>query len=131
MRRRPNLAAERRDVHLRPGLQRPGRPGPRPLALLRGRRGWRLERHQFLHPGPRRPQTAAPAPQPTQVIVKIDLAQGYSIGDITAAFPVKVNKGGLASRGIYLVTPTLPRSLWPPGELAQLAGQINGSKAVL
>ena len=42
-----------------------------------------------------------------------------------------MDKGGLASRGIYLVTPTLPQSQWPPGELAQLAGQINGAKGVL
>ena len=60
----------------------------------------------------------------------MDLAGGYTIGDVTAAFPVTVDHGGLASRGIYLVSPTLPQSQWPPNELQQLAGQINGYHGV-
>jgi Subtilase family len=82
-------------------------------------------------PGPGGPKAPPPPPQPTQIIVKVNLAAGYTIGDITAAYPVKVDKGGLTSRGIYLVTPTLPVSQWPPNELPQLAGQINGSKDVI
>jgi Subtilase family len=82
-------------------------------------------------PGPGGPPAPPPPPQPTQIIVKVNLAAGYTIGDITAAYPVEVDKGGLASRGIYLVTPTLPVSQWPPNELAQLAGQINGNKGVI
>ncbi len=84
---------------------------------------------QFI-PGPGGPPAPSPPPQPTQVIVKVDLADGYTIGDVTAAFPVTVDKGGLASRGIYLVSPTLPQSQWPPNELQQLAGQINGYHGV-
>ncbi len=84
---------------------------------------------QFI-PGPGGPPPPPPPPVPTQIIVKVDLAGGYTIGDVTAALPVQVDKGGLASRGIYLVSPTLPQSLWPPDELQQLAGQINGYHGV-
>jgi len=86
--------------------------------------------HSFT-PGPGGPPAPPPPPQPTQIIVKVNLAAGYTIADITAAFPVKVDPGGLASRGIYLVTPTLPRSQWPPNELQQLDGQLSGYKGAL
>jgi hypothetical protein len=75
------------------------------------------------------PAPTAP-PQPTQIIVKVDLAAGYTIGDVTAAFPVAVDPGGLASRGIYLVSPTGPGQS-SPAQLQQLAGRINAVKGVL
>jgi hypothetical protein len=85
-------------------------------------------------PGESPPPPAPPAPpappQPTQIIVKIDLADGYTIGDITAAFPVQVDKGGLASRGIYLLSPTSPATQNPQKQLQDLANQIKGRKGV-
>lgn len=84
---------------------------------------------QFI-PGAGGPPPPPPPPQATQVIVKVNLAGGYTIGDVTAAFPVSVDRGGLASRGIYLVSPTLPQGQWPPDELQQLASQINGYHGV-
>jgi subtilase family protein len=75
--------------------------------------------------GPQPPPSPPPPPQPTQIIVKVNTAEGYTIGDITSAFPVTVDHGGLATFGIYLVSPTLPQSEWPPGELQKLATQIT------
>ena len=82
-------------------------------------------------PGPGGPPPPPPPPQPTQIIVKIDLAGGYTIGEITAAFPVEVDQGGLASRGIYLVSPTSPQAQNLQNQLQNLANQINGYKGVV
>jgi Subtilase family len=82
-------------------------------------------------PGPGGPPPPPPPPQPTQIIVKVNLAGGYTIGDITAAFPVEVDPGGLASRGIYLVSPTSPDARNPQNQLQNLANQINGYQGVV
>lgn len=70
------------------------------------------------------------------------MAAGYTISDITAAFPVRVDKGGLATFGIYLVSPKhhgCPPPPGPPGcpppgppgnQLQQLAGQISHAPGV-
>ena len=78
-------------------------------------------------PGPGGPPPPPPPP-PAQIIVKIDLTGGYTIGDITAAFPVMVDPGGLASRGIYLVTPKSPLN---QSQAQNLANQINGAEGVV
>jgi thermitase len=75
-------------------------------------------------PGTGGPPPPPPAPQPTQIIVKVDTAGGYTIGGITSAFPVAVDPGGLASRGIYLVSPTSPDQS-SPAQLQTLATQIS------
>jgi subtilisin family serine protease len=80
--------------------------------------------------GPPPPPPPSSPPQPTQIIVKVDRAAGYTIGDITAAFPVAVDPGGLASRGIYLVSPTTPAQD-PLSQLKNLANQINGYNGVV
>jgi Subtilase family len=82
-------------------------------------------------PGPGGPPPPPPPPQPTQIIVKVNLAAGYTIGDITAAFPVEVDPGGLASRGIYLVSPTSPDAQNLQNQLQNLASQINGYQGVV
>jgi hypothetical protein len=76
------------------------------------------------------PPPPSSPPQPTQIIVKVDLADGYTIGNVTAAFPVAVDPGGLASRGIYLVSPTTPQTKNPQQQLHDLANKINGLKGV-
>jgi hypothetical protein len=79
-------------------------------------------------PGPGGPPPPPPPPQPTQIIVKIDTAAGHTISNVTSAFPVKVDHGGLASRGIYLVSPIT--SMTQP-QLQNLANQINGDHGVV
>ena len=81
--------------------------------------------------GPPAPPSPASPPQPTQIIVKIDTASGYTISDITSAFPVAVDPGGLASRGIYLVSPTSLQAQNPLQQLQGLAGQIKGYRGVV
>ena len=95
-----------------------------------GGQGGQWSGNQTFVPGPGGPPPPPPAPVPTQIIVKVNVAGGYTIGDLTSSYPVAVVAGGLASRGIYLVTPTLARSQWPPDELQQLATQINGYHGV-
>jgi subtilisin family serine protease len=96
-----------------------------------GGQGGQWSGTQHFTPGPGGPPAPPPTPQPTQIIVKVNLAGGYTIGDVTANYPVTVDKGGLASRGIYLVSPTLAQNQWPPDELQQLANQINGDHNVV
>jgi hypothetical protein len=86
---------------------------------------------QSFTPGPGGPAAPPPPPQPTQIIVKINLAGGYTIGEITSAFPVEVDPGGLASRGIYLVSPTNPDPQNLQNQLQNLASQINGYQGVV
>ena len=79
---------------------------------------------------PKQPAAPVGAGGPTQIVVKVDLPDGYTISDITTAFPVTVDDGGLASRGIYLVEPTSAQTRDDAGKLTQLATQINGAHGV-
>jgi subtilisin family serine protease len=74
---------------------------------------------------------AAPDGGGTQIVVKVDLGDGYTIDDIAGAFPVAVDSGGLASRGIYLVHPTDPRYLGDPKKAADLAKKIADADGVV
>ena len=80
--------------------------------------------------GPPPPPPPSAPPQPNQIIVKINIASGYTIGDITLAFPVAVDPGGLASRGIYLVSPT-GSGQESPSQLQNLANQIKAQPGVV
>jgi hypothetical protein len=80
--------------------------------------------------GPPPPAGSSSPPQPNQIIVKVNKAGGYSINQIEAAFPVAVDPGGLASRGIYLVSPT-NSSQASPAQLQSLASQINSYSGVI
>lgn len=79
---------------------------------------------------PAPPAPSAP-PQPTQIVVEVNKTGGYTINQIEAAFPVAVDPGGLASRGIYLVSPTSPDTQNPQQQLQNLANQINGYHGVV
>ena len=52
------------------------------------------------------PPPTKPAPGPAQVVVKIDRADGYTIGNIEKQFPVHLVQALLGTRGIYLVEST-------------------------
>jgi subtilisin family serine protease len=73
--------------------------------------------------------TAAPAPA-ASIVVKIDLANGHSVGEITSAYPLVVESTVLASRGIYLLRPTDLRYN-DPKKLRELADKVAHSNAVL
>jgi subtilisin family serine protease len=70
---------------------------------------------------------AASAPAlkpPAQIVVKVDLQDGYHVADVEAGSPVTVTSSILASRGIYLVTSTDPQYTTDPGSAAHLADVI-------
>jgi subtilisin family serine protease len=66
----------------------------------------------------------------TKIVVKVDLGDGYTIDDVVGAFPVAMDSGGLASRGIYRVHPTDPRYL-DPKKAAELAAKIAHADGVM
>lgn len=74
---------------------------------------------------------APTGPAPTQIIVKVDTADGYTISSLVNRYPITVDDGGLASRGIYLVSPTSAQFQGSPAHLANLANQLNGAHGVL
>ncbi len=80
-------------------------------------------------------RTAAPQPPsppaPSQIVVKVDIGNGYTINELLARFPIQVDSGGLASRGIYLVSPTAADDQDDPAKLAKLAGAIKAATGVI
>ncbi len=74
---------------------------------------------------------APTAPTPSQIIVKVDMADGYTINSLLDRYPIKVDDGGLASRGIYLVSPTSTQFQSSSAKLADLASQLNGAHGIL
>ncbi len=82
---------------------------------------------QALAPPPPPPPTNDPA----GIVVKIDRADGYSIADVAARFPLTVSSAVLASRGLYLVRSTDPKYAGDPKKTAALAGQISHSPGVV
>jgi subtilisin family serine protease len=66
-----------------------------------------------------------------EVVVKIDLADGHSINELTAAYPVEVDSAVLASRGVYLVRSTDPRYRDDPHRTDELAHKLEDSPAVI
>lgn len=70
------------------------------------------------------PTVTSPSASGIEIAVKVDLADGYGINDVTAAYPLAVDEGGLASRGIYLVHPTDPTYADDPARTAALAARI-------
>jgi len=78
------------------------------------------------------PALAQPARTKTlaEVVVKVDLAGGYTVDQVVAAFPVEIDSAVLASRGIYLVRSTDPKYADDPKKTAELADRIAKSPAV-
>lgn len=74
--------------------------------------------------------TAAPSPT-AAVVVKIDLAGGHTLDEVTSAFPVEVESTVLASRGIYLLQSTDPRYRNDPKKVHEFADRLSHSRAVL
>ena len=73
--------------------------------------------------------TAEPIPA-AAVVVKVDLAGGHSLNEITSAYPVVVESAVLASRGIYLLRSTDPR-YDDPKKVHELADRLTKSRAVV
>ena len=51
---------------------------------------------------------AEPAPPSGRIAVKVDLRDGHTISSVTDGLPVQLVSAVVASRGIYLVAPTIP-----------------------
>lgn len=64
------------------------------------------------------------------IVAKLRRGKGTTIRDVTKRFPVTVQSPSLASRGIYLVTPTDPAVAADVRRTAKLAEQIDGAAAV-
>ncbi|MGZ0145915.1 S8 family serine peptidase [Kribbella sp. WER1] len=79
---------------------------------------------------PARANLPASADLTDGIVVKIDVADGYRIGDVVSAYPVALDSAVLASRGIYRLHPTDPK--YQKGDkLKQLADQIEHAAGVV
>jgi thermitase len=68
---------------------------------------------------------------PAQVVVRIDQADGYTLSDVEAHYPVQQVGSLLGTRGIYLVESTSNKYTTDPGSTQDLANQISHSHAVI
>lgn len=68
-------------------------------------------------------------PTPTAEIV-VKLAPEHDVSEVTAAFPVEVDRAFLASRGIYLMRATDPKVKADPNKAKELADKVEKSRAV-
>jgi subtilisin family serine protease len=66
-----------------------------------------------------------------EVVVKVDLEDGYTLAGVTAGLPVELKSAVLASRGIYLVRSTSDKYTDDPGQTGALAGAIRARKGVV
>jgi subtilisin family serine protease len=66
-----------------------------------------------------------------EVVVKVDLAGGYTLAGVTAGLPVELESAVLASRGIYLVRSTSSRYTDDPGQTGALAAAIRSRPGVI
>ena len=76
----------------------------------------------------------APGPTPTQaaaeIVVHLDVANGYTLNTVTSKYPVALDKSLLGSRGIYLLRSTSPKYAGKAGA-QQLAGLVAHTTGVL
>jgi subtilisin family serine protease len=66
-----------------------------------------------------------------EVVVKVDLDNGYTLAGVTAGLPVVLKSAVLASGGIYLVRSTSAKYTDDPGKTNDLAAAIRGRKGVV
>lgn len=71
--------------------------------------------------------TASGATPTAGVVIQVDLADGYTITDVTARFAVTVDRVMVASAGIYRVQPASKMSA---SQLVRLASQMENSRPV-
>ena len=77
------------------------------------------------------PVDAKAKPAATDLVVKVDLAGGHTIGEVTTRYDLAVDGTLLASRGIYLVRPNRPNDLVSASTVDKLIKTLGHDKAVL
>jgi hypothetical protein len=71
-----------------------------------------------------------PVKPASEIIVRVDVASGYSINSVTVGYPVVLGSTVLASRGIYLLRPTDSKTAQDPKKAADLAKRIAKAAGV-
>jgi subtilisin family serine protease len=67
----------------------------------------------------------------SEIVVKVDLGDGYTIDNVAAGLPIEVQSAVLASRGIYLVRSTSDQYTDDPGKTNELAQKIRARTGVV